>query len=137
MWEADTEMKFLFGFHSSYIEMHLALLINWTNQMFLIPIFIKCLELFIPNKQSVNNITASLGAINRYRYLQNCYDMDSTLVINLLIEEEMREEMIVKSLLSDVCSIVSRMVYITHLINYRQHMESLYTQINSVCQHGD
>ena len=67
MWEADTEMKFLFGFHSSYIEMHLALLINWTNQMFLIPIFIKCLELFIPNKQSVNNITASLGAINRYR----------------------------------------------------------------------
>jgi len=43
MWEADTEMKFLFGFHSSYIEMHLALLINWTNQMFLIPIFIECL----------------------------------------------------------------------------------------------
>ena len=53
--------------------------------------------------------------------------MDSTFVINILIEEEMREEMIVKSLLSDVCSIVSRMVYITHLINYRQHMESLYT----------
>jgi len=45
--------------------------------------------------------------------------------------------MIVKGLLSDVCSIVSRMVYITHLINYRQHMESLYPSINSVCQHGD